>query len=120
MNYGTKEKQKAEHKFDARLSDMVRVSMVVKKHHDHRSSYKSKHLIGAGLQFQRFSSLSSWWEAWQSAGRHSAREGAESSTSKGRQERLSSRQQKEGLKAHPQSDTLPPTRPHPLQQGHAS
>lgn len=40
MNYGTKEKQKAEHKFDARLSDMVRVSMVVKKHHDQATLIK--------------------------------------------------------------------------------
>jgi hypothetical protein len=28
--------------------------------------------IGAGLEFQRFSPLSSWWEAWQCAGRHGA------------------------------------------------
>jgi hypothetical protein len=26
---------------------------------------KGKHLIGSGLQFQRFSPLSSWWEIWQ-------------------------------------------------------
>ena len=39
------------------------------------------HLIRAGLQFQRFSSLSSWWEAWQHAGRHDAEEGAEGLTS---------------------------------------
>ena len=35
---------------------------------------KEKHLIGAGLQFQRFSPLSSWQEAWQHAGRHGAGE----------------------------------------------
>ena len=29
------------------------------------NSYKAKHLIGAGLQFQRLSLLSSWWEALQ-------------------------------------------------------
>lgn len=31
-----------------------------------------KHLIGGDLQFQRFSPLSSWWGAWQNAGRHGA------------------------------------------------
>jgi hypothetical protein len=36
----------------------------VKKHHDHTNSYKTKHFIGAGLQSQRFNSLSSWWETW--------------------------------------------------------
>ena len=36
---------------------------------------------GVGLQFPRFSSLSLWQEAWQPAGRHSAGEGAQSSTS---------------------------------------
>ena len=39
------------------------------RHHDHGNSYKGKHLFGAGLQFQRFRLLSSWWEAWQQAGR---------------------------------------------------
>ena len=37
----------------------------MKRHHDQGNSYKGKHLIGAGLQFQRFSPLSSWQEAWQ-------------------------------------------------------
>jgi hypothetical protein len=37
---------------------------------------KKQHLIGAGLQFQRFSSLSSWQEAWHSAGKHGVGEGA--------------------------------------------
>lgn len=32
-----------------------------------------RHLIGAGLMFQRFSLLS-WWGAWQYTGRHGARE----------------------------------------------
>ena len=53
--------------------------ITMKKDHDCDNSYKEKHLIEAGLQFQRFSPLS-WWEAWQYAGRHGAREGAESST----------------------------------------
>jgi hypothetical protein len=29
------------------------------------STFFKKHLIGAGLQFQRFSPLSSWQGAWQ-------------------------------------------------------
>ena len=37
------------------LSVLVRVSFAVKKHHDH--------LIGPGLQIQRFSPSSSWQEA---------------------------------------------------------
>jgi hypothetical protein len=37
----------------------------VRRHHLHSNSYKGRHLIGAGLQFQRFDPLSSWWEAWQ-------------------------------------------------------
>ena len=41
---------------------------------------KRTHLIGNDLQFQRISSLSSWLEAWQCAGRHGAG-GAESATS---------------------------------------
>ena len=48
----------------------------MRRHHEHRNSYKGKHLIGAGLQFQRFSP-SSWWHT----GRPDAREVAESSTS---------------------------------------
>jgi hypothetical protein len=51
------------------------------RHHDQGNSYKGKHLIGAGLQFQRFSPLLSWWEARQRAGKHGSGEKAESSTS---------------------------------------
>lgn len=29
-----------------------RVFIAVKRHHDHSNSYKGKHLIGAGLQFE--------------------------------------------------------------------
>ena len=38
----------------------------MKRYHDQGNSYKTKHSIEAGLQFQRFSPLSSWWEAWAS------------------------------------------------------
>jgi hypothetical protein len=51
----------------------------VKRHHDQGNSYEGKHLIGAGLQFQRFGPVSSWWEAWKQVGRHDAGEGAENS-----------------------------------------
>ena len=33
-------------------SVLVRVSIAVKRHHDHGNSYKEKHLIVAGLQFR--------------------------------------------------------------------
>jgi hypothetical protein len=41
------------------------------------NSYKVQHLVRAGLQFQRFSPLSSWQKVWQRPGRLDAREGAE-------------------------------------------
>lgn len=53
----------------------LKVSTAGNRHHDQGKSDKSKHLTGAGLQFQRFCHLSSQ----QHAGRHGAR-GAESST----------------------------------------
>jgi hypothetical protein len=55
--------------------------MAAKRHHDQGNSYKEQRVIGAGLQFQRFSPLRSSKEAWQHAGRHGTGEGAESSTS---------------------------------------
>jgi hypothetical protein len=54
--------------------------IAVKRHHDHGNFYKGKHLTGASLQFQRFSPLSSRWEAWQHAGKHGSQR-AEISTS---------------------------------------
>jgi hypothetical protein len=53
----------------------------MKRHHDQGNSAKRKHLIGAGLQFQRFSPLSSWWRARLHAGRYDAGEVTKSSTS---------------------------------------
>jgi hypothetical protein len=41
---------------------LVRVPIAMKRHHDQSNSYKENHLIGAGLQVQRISSLSSRWE----------------------------------------------------------
>jgi hypothetical protein len=65
--------------------------IALKRHLDQSSSYKWQHLIEAGLQFQRFSSLSSWWEAWQHARRHgTGRAEISASWSERNQERLSS------------------------------
>jgi hypothetical protein len=41
------------------LGILVRVSIAMKRCHDQSISHKGKHLIGAGLQFQRFGPLSS-------------------------------------------------------------
>ena len=51
------------------------------------SLIKGQHLIGVAYSFRGSVGLLSCWEAWQHPGRHSAREGAQSSTSwsKGRQ-----------------------------------
>lgn len=38
-------------------------SIAVKRHHDQGNSYKRKHLIGACIQFRRFSLLPAWWHA---------------------------------------------------------
>ena len=61
----------------------IQVFIAVKSHHYKSNSYQGQHLTGADLQFQRFSSLSLCWEAWQQqAGRQCAGEGAESSSSR--------------------------------------
>jgi hypothetical protein len=38
---------------------LIKVSIAVKRCHDQGNPYKGQHLIGAGLQVQRFSPLSS-------------------------------------------------------------
>jgi hypothetical protein len=78
------------------------------------SFYKGIHLIGDGLDFQRFSSLSSWWEAWQHSGRHGVGECAESSTSRWAGIRKRETLGLAWVFETPKptcSDTLPPTRP---------
>jgi hypothetical protein len=50
--------------------------IAVKRYYDHDNSYKRKHLIGVGLQFQRFKLLSLGHEAWWHA---HAEEGADTS-----------------------------------------
>ena len=95
----------------------------VKRHHDYGNSYKGKHLIEAGLQFQRVSPLLSWQESWQHMGRHGAGQIAESSTSEfvdsRNKETLEQAWTFETLKPTP-SDILPLTRAYVLQQGHTS
>jgi hypothetical protein len=43
---------------------LVRGLLLCRDPHDHSNFYKGKHLIGASLQFNKFSSLASWPEAW--------------------------------------------------------
>ena len=57
---------------------LVRVSIAVKRHHDHGNSYKRKHLIGAGLQFR---GLVHYHRGRWCTDRHDVGEGAESTTS---------------------------------------
>jgi hypothetical protein len=52
------------------INHCLRVSITVNRHHDQSNSYKGHHLIGASLQVQRYSPLSSRQEAWQYQGRH--------------------------------------------------
>ena len=89
----------------------------MKRHHDQGNSYIQKPFIVAGLQFQRFNTLSSWWEAWQHPGRRGAG-GTESSTfwSKGSQEETLIPHWVEPEQGRPQSlsiqcNMLLPTRP---------
>ena len=85
-------------------SVLVRVSIALKRHHDQGNSYKGQHLIGADLQVQRFSPLTSRWKAWQDTGRHGTAGRVESSIScsKGNQKKtVSSRQLGEGSQRSP-------------------
>lgn len=83
----------------------------VKRRHDQGKSYKRKHLIGACLQFQRFSLLS-WWGELASRQTRCWRSVAKGSTcgSAGR-ESLSLAEAFESAKPTP-SDTLPCKRSH--------
>jgi hypothetical protein len=84
----------------------------VKRHHDQGNSYTG-HLIGAGLQIQRFSPLSSWWEAWQHPGRPGAG-GPLCSTSSS-----VGNQKKTDFQAAKRRGSKPtPTETHFLKQGH--
>ena len=50
----------------------------MKRHCDHRNPYKGQYLIGPGLQVQRLTPLSSWWDTWRNTGRQGERERSES------------------------------------------
>lgn len=65
-----------------KMGVVIRVSLAVKKYHDHDNAYKINHLIEAGLQFQKSSPFSSWRGAWWHSGRHGAVEVAKNSTSR--------------------------------------
>ena len=41
--------------FQIKYTVIVRVSIVMKRHHGHGNYYKGKHLIGVGLEFQKLS-----------------------------------------------------------------
>jgi hypothetical protein len=97
----------------------LRVSTAEKRHHDQGNSYKGQHLLGAALQVQRFSPLSSRQEH----GSVQANVGLEELKilqldPKGIQEKTSFCMARGGSQSPYHSDTLPSTRPHPLQQGH--
>jgi len=87
--------------------------IAVNRHHDQGKSYKRQHLIGAGLQVQPIIIKAG---TWQHPGRHGVRELSSTSSHKGSQEQTQHprRSYREGLHAHPHSDTLPLTRPHLL------
>lgn len=100
------------------------LSFTVKRQHDRRNSYKEEQIIRAGLHFQRFSPLSSWWEACWYVGRHGPREVAEgpaSSSASSRSECHSKYSMSVSeLKILPRvTNRLPPRKPH-LVQSHAT
>ena len=70
--------------------------------------------IELGLTYG-FRGLSSWQEAWYRLGRHGSGEGTESSTSGSAGRRTVSHLAYVRPQSRPHSDTLPPTKPHPLQ-----
>jgi hypothetical protein len=87
----------------------------VNRHHDQSNSYKELHLIGAGLQVQRFSPLSSTREHGSiQAGTVQEELRILHLVPKTARRILVSRQLGQGLKAHTHSDTPTLTRPHLL------
>jgi hypothetical protein len=64
--------------------EYLRVSIAVQRHCDNGNSCKGTHLIGVGLQFQRFSSLQSWEATWWYIGRFGAEEGSDLQIEEGR------------------------------------
>jgi hypothetical protein len=91
----------------------------VNRHQDQGKSYKKQHLIGAGLQVQRFSPLSSRWEHGSiQAGMVQEELRVLCLHPSAASGRLTSRQLGWGSYKHTHSDTPIPTRPHLFQQGH--
>jgi hypothetical protein len=91
----------------------------VNRHHDQGKSYKKQHLIGAGLQVQRFSPLSSRWEHGSiQAGMAQEELRVLCLHPKAASGRLTSRQLGWGSYTHIHSDTPIPTRSHLFQQDH--
>jgi hypothetical protein len=91
----------------------------VNRHHDQGNSYKKQHLIGAGLQVQRFSPFSSRWEHGSiQAGMAQEELRVLCLHPKAASGRLTSRQLGWGCYTHTHSDTPIPTRSHLFQQGH--
>ena len=99
-----------------------------------KATHKGQHLIRAALQFQRFSPLSLWWEAWQCAGRRLDLKAARKSLSPaGSQEEALYNELGHKISkliptvvhflqqghSHSHKVTPTPTRPHPPQQGHS-
>jgi hypothetical protein len=93
----------------------------VNRHHDQGKSYKKQHLIGAGLQVQRFSPLSSRWE-------HGSIQAVMVQAElrvlclhpKAASGRLTCKQLGWESEAHIHSNTPTPTRSYLYQQGHNS
>ena len=56
------------------LCSLGAILVMVPRYHKEGNSYKGQHLIGAGLQVQRFSPLLSKRKIWQCPGRHGAGE----------------------------------------------
>jgi hypothetical protein len=93
----------------------------VNRYHDQGKSYKKQHLLGAGLQVQRFSPLSSRWEHGSiQAGMVQEELRVLCLHPKAASGRLTSRQLGWGSYTHTHSDTPIPTRSHLFQQGHTS
>jgi hypothetical protein len=83
------------------------------------SLIKKQHLIGAGLQVQRFSPLSSSWKHGSiQAGMAQEELRVQCLHPKAASGRLTSRQRGWGSYTHTHSDTPIPTRSHLFQQGH--
>jgi hypothetical protein len=91
----------------------------VKRHHDQGKSYKKQHLIGAGLQVQRLSSLSRWEHGSIQAGMAQEELRVLYLHPKAASGRLTSRKLGWGSYTHSHSDTPFPTRSHLFQQGHS-